>query len=49
MIHQNKGCQRSAGVDGNSSKVGISGRKEADINAKTNVTNDRGCRRKKDA
>ena len=34
-MHQNKGCRRLTGDDGSSSNVGISGRKEADINLKT--------------
>ena len=31
-MHRNKGCRRPTGADDSSSKVSISGRKEADIN-----------------
>ena len=48
-MHQNKGCWRSTGAGGSSSKVSISGRKEADINDKTDMSNDIGSWRKKGA
>ena len=35
MIHRNKGCQKPTGAAGSISNVGISGRKETDINKKS--------------
>ena len=46
-MHHNKGYWRPTGDDGSSSNVGISGRKEADINNKINMTNTRGCQGEK--
>ena len=46
-MHHNKRCQRLTGPDGDRSNMSISGRKEADINLKINMTNNEGGRRKK--